>query len=61
MHVSVSKYFNALERESRFFLELNAAENTDYIEKSFKQKFCRIKSNTKNSLDAHLCLLWGWS
>ncbi len=31
----------------KFTLELNVAENIDYIEKSFKQKLPRIKFATK--------------
>ncbi len=34
---------NALEWESKFTLELNTANNTNYIKKCFKQKLFRIK------------------
>ncbi len=40
----------------KFTLELNAAENNDYIEKFFKQKLCRIKFPTKNSMNAFVYL-----
>ncbi len=48
-------FFN-LGMESRFTLGLNAAKNNDYIGKSFKQKFCKITSPTKSSVDAHFYL-----
>ncbi len=40
--------------ENWFTLRLNPEQNTDCIEKCFKQKFCRIEFLTKNSRDAHL-------
>ncbi len=42
----------ALEWESIFTLELNAAKSTNYIEQCFKQKLRRIKFPTKNSGEA---------
>ncbi len=41
-----------LEWEGRFTLGLNAAKNTDYIKKYFKQKLFRIKFPTKNLVNA---------
>ncbi len=52
----ISAYYNALKRDSRFTLELNAAKHTNYIEKCFIQKLQRIKFPTENSLDAYLYL-----
>ncbi len=57
MHISISprsgarglqklsflKYYNVLEWESGFTLGLNAAENTDYIKMSLREKLFRIK------------------
>ncbi len=40
-------YYNVLKRESKFILVLNAAKNTDYMEKCFKQKLHRIEFLTK--------------
>ncbi len=40
----------------KFTLELNAAKNTDYMEKCFKQKLYRIKFATENSVDAYQIL-----
>ncbi len=40
----------AREWKSRFTFGLNAARNTDYIEKYAKQKLCKIKFPAKNSL-----------
>ncbi len=37
------KYYHVLKQESRFILGPNAAKNTDYIEKHFKQKLFRIQ------------------
>ncbi len=58
--LSLVKYYNVLEWESRFTLGLNAAKNTDYFKKFFKKLF-RIKYHTensvKNSLDAYLISL----
>ncbi len=36
-------FYNVLEWESRFTLELNAAKNTVYVKISFKQKWFKIK------------------
>ncbi len=44
----LSKYYNALEWESRFTLALNAAENIDHIKELFRQKLFIIKFPTKN-------------
>ncbi len=49
-------HYNALTRDNRFTLWLNAAKYTDYIEKCFKQKLQRIKFPTKNSVGAYLYL-----
>ncbi len=38
----------------KFILGLNAAKNTDYIEKCFEQKLRRIKVPKKNSVDEYL-------
>ncbi len=37
-------------------LRMNAAENIDYIKKSFQQKLLRIKFSTKNLVDAYYYL-----
>ncbi len=42
-------------------LGLNAAKNTDYMEKCLKQKLHRIKFPTKNSVEAYLYLHQEWS
>ncbi len=55
------KYYNALEWASKFTLRLNAANNTNYIKKCFKQKLFRVKFPTKNSVDACVCLPQEWS
>ncbi len=44
-----------------FTLRLNAAKNTDYIEKCFKQKLFRIKFPTKKSVDTYVYPLTEWS
>ncbi len=56
----ILKYHNALKRESRVTLRLDAAKITDYIEKCFKRKLCRTKFPRKNSLEAYLCLSQEW-
>ncbi len=35
------KYYNTLEWESKFTLELNDAKNIDCIQKLFEQKLCK--------------------
>ncbi len=56
------KYYNALARESRFTLVLNAAENIDHIKKMLQQKLFIIEFPTKrNSVDAYLYLPQKWS
>ncbi len=45
----------------KFTLRLNTAKNTDYIEKCFKQKLCRIKFPKKKLEAAYLYLPQKWS
>ncbi len=44
----------------KFTLGLNAAKSTNYIEKYFKQKLCKIIFPTKNSMDAYVYRSQGW-
>ncbi len=48
------EYCYTLKWESWLTLGLNAAKSTDYIEKYFIRKLCRIKFLTKNSMEAFL-------
>ncbi len=52
---------NVLEWETRFILGLNAAINTDYIEKWSEQKLFRTNFPTKYVVDANLYLHQEWS
>ncbi len=45
-----------LEWESRFTSRLNAAKNSNYIEKYFKQKLSKNKRRTEDSMDVYLYL-----
>ncbi len=55
------KYYDVLEWESRFALQLNTKKSTDYIIKYFKQKLFKIKFPVKNSPDAFLYLPQKWN
>ncbi len=45
----------------KFNLPLNAAKNTDYVEKWFKQKLFGIKFPTKKAVGAYVYLLKEWN
>ncbi len=45
----------------KFSLRLNAAKNTDYIEKGFKRNLQEIKFATKNVVDAYFYLPQDWT
>ncbi len=53
------KYYNVLEWESGFTLGMDAANNTNYIKKSLKQKLFSIKFPTK-TLWTHISI-FPWS
>ncbi len=55
------KYYNLQKRQITFTLGLNAAKNTDYMEKRFKLKLFRIKFSTKKSVGAYVYLPPEWS
>ncbi len=52
LRLTCLKYYNEMKWESRFTLGLNAAKNTDYIKKHFKEKLLKMKFPTKNHEDA---------
>ncbi len=52
------KYYNVAKWENRLTSGLNAAQNTDYVEKSFKLKLLRIQFPTKNPVSTHVYLPW---
>ncbi len=54
------KCYKVLKWESRFTLGLNAAKNTDYIKKSFKEKLFWIKFSIKNLVSAYVYLSSEW-
>ncbi len=47
------KYYNARKGDYIFTLGLNTAEDTNYIEKLFKQKLHTIKFPTENLVEAY--------
>ncbi len=55
------KNYDVQKQQITFTLGLNAGENTDYMEKSFKYKAFRIEFPTKMSMGAYVYLLPEWS
>ncbi len=54
------KFYNVQKWGIRFTLSLNAAKNTDYMKKCFKQKLSRIKFSKKKTLRSHFSIS-SWS